>query len=128
MSDLSEAQWREIEAAAVAGSIQLGKLRTIIKRSRRSLDQNALLWVLYTDALKQGGETLGGWTKEDVHEYMLGEWGGWDTMEAFGRKRLKPKRRSSRLGKSDFSDFLVFVVQRFAEHGIVLDLPDERAA
>jgi hypothetical protein len=28
----------------------------------------------------------------------------------------------------EFSDFVAFVVQRFAEHGIVLELPEDVAA
>ena len=125
MSDLTASQWRDIEKASEHGCIRLGVLRTIIKKSRRTNDQNALLWVLYSDALKQDGETLGGWTTEDVHEYMLGEYHGWEVHEAFGRKRMKPVRRSSRLTKTEFADFVSFVVQRFAEHGIVLELPGE---
>lgn len=105
--------------------VGLGDLRNILKKSRRTNDQNALLWALYSDALKQGGETLGGWTTSDIHEYMLGEFFGWQVCEAFGRKRQKPARRSSRLAKMEFSDFVAFVVQRFAEHGIVLELPGE---
>jgi hypothetical protein len=131
MSDLPASTWREIERSALAFPartekfISLGALRTIIKKSRRTNDQNALLWALYSDALKQGGEALGGWTTDDVHEYMLGEYWGWDKCTAFGRTRLKPKRRSSRLAKSEFSDFVEFVVRKFAEHGIVLELPGE---
>lgn len=136
MSDLPQSTWREIEKSSiylpgetsVGRYIGLGALRTILKKSRRSNDQNALLWALYSDALKQGGEALGGWTTEDIHEYMLGEHFGWEKHEAFGRTRMKPKRRSSRLYKTEFSDFVEFVVHRFAEHGIVLELPGEQAA
>lgn len=136
MSDLPASTWREIEKQSiylpsqnsVGRFIGLGALRTILRKSRRSNDQNALLWALYSDALKQGGETLGGWTTDDIHEYMLGEYHGWVTCEAFGRKRQKPAKRSSRLSKTEFSDFVAFVVQRFAEHGIVLELPDDLAA
>ena len=132
MTELTQSQWREIEKesiylpgqGAVGRFVGLGTLRTILKR-RRSNDQNALLWALYSDALKQGGEALGGWTTEDVHEFMLGEFHGWDRCEAFGRVRMKPKRRSSRLTKQEFGDFLEFVVRKFAEHGIVLELPGE---
>lgn len=134
MSDLPQSTWREIEKqsiylpgqTSVGRYIGLGALKTIIKKARRTNDQNALLWALYDDALKQGGEALGGWNREDIHEFMLGEYWGWDKCTAFGRTRLKPKRRSSRLTKAEFSDFVEFVVQRFAEHGIVLELPEEQ--
>lgn len=135
MSDLPSSVWREIEKASVylpqdgrstAGRfIGLGALKNIIRKSRRTNDQNALLWALYDDVLKKGGETLGGWTKDDLHEYCLGEWFGWTEHKAFGRTRLKPKKRSSRLTKLEFSDFVEFIVQRMAEHGIVLQLPGD---
>jgi hypothetical protein len=138
MSDLTASQWREIEKASVylpqEGSaglgryIGLGVLKNIITKSRRTNDQNALLWSLYEDVLRLGGESLGGWTKDDLHEYCLGEYWGWDEHKAFGRTRLKPKKRSSRLTKMEFSDFVEFIVQRMAGHGIVLELPGEAAA
>lgn len=133
MSDLPSSTWREIEKASVylpeqealGRYVGLGTLKTILKKSRRTNDQNALLWALYDDVLKQGGETLGGWTRDDLHEYCLGEYHGWEKHEAFGRTRMKPKKRSSRLTKLEFSDFVEFIVRRMAEHGIVLDLPGE---
>lgn len=132
VSDLSASTWREIEKQSIVlpaynlgRLIEVGKLRTIIRQSRRTSPQNALLWSLYEDAIERGGETLGGWTKEDIHEFMLGEFFGWQVCEAFGRKRQKPKKRSSRLTKTQFSEFVEFVVQRFAEHGIVLELPGD---
>jgi hypothetical protein len=92
---------------------------------RRSTDQNSLLWKLYTDVLKQGGEALRGWTVEEIHEYMLGEYHGWEEVTGFGRRKLRPKKRSSRLTTSEFSDYVEFVVMRSAEHGIVLQMPGE---
>lgn len=135
MSDLTQAQWHEITKTsiylpqegqrALGRYIGLNELRDIIRKSRRTLPQNALLWALYDDALKQGGEALGGWTREDVHEFMLGEFFGWEKHTAFGRTRLKPKKRSSRLTKTQFSEFVEFVVGKLAEHGIVLELPGD---
>jgi len=131
VTDLTAAQWREIERESVlvghnykSAHIALGKLRTILKRKRTN-DQNALLWALYSDAIKLSGEHLGGWTTADIHEYMLGEYHGWQVVEALGMKRQKPVKRSSRLTKQEFSDFVEFVVRRFAEHGIVLQLPGD---
>lgn len=135
VSDLTQAQWTEVTKASVylpqesrgcvGRYISVGELQGIVRRSRRSSPQNALLWALYEEALEKGGEALGGWTRDDVHEYMLGEFFGWDKREAFGRTRLKPKKRSSRLTKTQFSEFVEFVVQRFAEHGVVLELPGD---
>ena len=133
MTDLTPAQWKEIEAAAGVTAdgkhyILIGQLKNIIKKSRRTNDQNALLWALYCDARAKGGEILAGWDTDTIHEYMLGEYFGWITTEALGRKRQTPAKRSSRLTKMEFSDFLEFVVRRFAEHGLVLELPGEVAA
>lgn len=133
MSDLPQSVWREIEKAScylpierpVGRYIGLGTLKNILRKSKRTTTQNALLWALYDDALKQGGEALGGWTRDDIHEFMLGEYHGWEKQTAFGRTRLKPKKRSSRLTKMEFSDFVEFVVRKFAEHSIVLELPGD---
>jgi hypothetical protein len=127
-ADLPASVWRDIEQAAVNGSIRLGVLRTIVKKARRTTDQNALLWALYTEALEKGGEDLGGWTTAELHEYCLGEYHGWQITEALGMKRKRPNKRSSRLTKTEFCDFIEFVVRRFAEHGIVVELPGDQAA
>ncbi len=135
MADLPASVWREIEKQsryfsdeALGRFIGLGALREIVRKSRRTNDQNALLWSVYQDILRLGGEQLGGWTKEDLHEFFLIEHFGADVREAFGRKRLKPKHRSSRLSKTEFSDFLEFIVRKCAEFGIILTLPGEMAA
>ena len=133
MSDLPASTWREIEKAAiylpgetsVGRYIGVGVLKTILKKSRRTNDQNALLWALYDDVLKQGGETLGGWSRDDLHEWLLGTHFGWDRMDALGMKRMKPKRRSSKLTKSEFSDLVETLVREMAQHGIQLQLPGD---
>jgi len=105
--------------------ILLGRLRTIIRKSRRTNDQNALIHALFDETIKRGGEALGGWTREDIKEWALGEYWGWDKFEAFGRTRLKPKKRSSRMTKTECSDFIEWYVAKMAEHGIVLALPGD---
>jgi hypothetical protein len=133
VTDLTAAQWHDIqkasvympEAKVVGRYIGLGTLKNILKKSRRTNDQNALLWALYDDVLKQGGETLAGWTKEDLHDFALGSYFGWDRYEAFGMKKVKPKQRSSRLAKSEFSNFVEHFVMQMAQHGIYLKLPGD---
>jgi hypothetical protein len=84
-------------------------------KARRSDQQNRYLWgVVYPVIAKH----LDGFEPIDVHEYMLGEWAGWETLEGFGKKRLRPLRRSSRLNKEEFSDYVGFIQRRAAEHGI----------
>ena len=131
MTDLPASTWREIEENASMHDgrkqIALGVLRTILKKSKRTLDQNSLIHALFDDTIKLGGEALGGWSREDVKEWALGEYWGWDEYKAFGRTRLKPKRRSSRLTKQEMSDFIEWYVRTMAGHGIVLELPGETA-
>jgi hypothetical protein len=129
MTEIPLAIWQEIERNAVMHDgqkrIGLGVLRNIFAKARRTNPQNALLWSLYADVLRQGGETLGGWTKDDLHEFALGSYFGWDKYEAFGMKKVKPKKRSSKLAKSEFSNFVEHFVMQMAQHGIMLKLPGD---
>ena len=90
----------------------------------RTDHQNRFLWgVAYPAILEGGGETLAGWTRDDIHEYFLGECFGWETLEGFGRKRMRPIKRSSKLNKQEFSDYLLFLETRCADMGIVIPEP-----
>lgn len=99
------------------------KLEVSEQKARRSDEQNRYLWGY---VYKTICERLPGWTADDVHEYCLGEWSGWETLEGFGRKRLRPIRRSSKLSTTEFSEYVAFIQQRMAEHGIYIEDPDER--
>jgi hypothetical protein len=89
------------------------------QKTKRSDSQNAYLWgVVYRTILDS--EALQGWRAEDVHEYMCGEHFGWETLEGFGRKRLRPLRRSSKLSTTEFMDFISFIQQKMAELGIYI--------
>lgn len=93
------------------------KLELTEHKPQRSDPQNRYLWgVVYPSILAAG--KLDGWEAKDIHEYLLGEHFGWETVEVFGRKRQRPIRRSSKLNKQEFSDFVAFIQQRMAEHGI----------
>ena len=94
-------------------------------KSVRSLEQNAYLWgVCYRTILEEGDLANQGWRAEDLHEDFLGECFGWERLEGFGRKRLRPVRRSSKMSKVEFSDYLMVVHQKAAELGIVIPDPD----
>lgn len=98
-------------------------------RKRRSSEQNRYLWgVCYATILEAGGEQLAGWTKEDLHDYFLGEHFGWETIEGFGRKRIRPIRRSAKLSTMEFVDYVDFVQQKAAELGIYIPSPNEDIA
>lgn len=98
---------------------------TMKKGGTRSLAQNAYLWSCYATILEEGGEQLGGWTKQDLHTFFLGENFGWQTIAGFGRKRMKPRHRSSTLTKMEFVDYVAFVQQKAAEFGVYIPDPEE---
>ena len=88
-------------------------------KRKRSDAQNRFLWgVVYPMILEQGGETLGGWTRDDLHEYFLGECFGWEVLEGFGRKRMRPIKRSSAMNKQEFTDYLLYIEQRCIDMGM----------
>jgi hypothetical protein len=98
------------------------------QKRTRTQQQNRYLWgVAYPAILAGGGEALGGWTAEDLHEYFLGEHFGWETLEGFGRKRIKPLRRSAKLSTLEFSDFVAFIQRKAAEFGVYVPDPNEGA-
>ncbi len=93
------------------------------KKSTRSLEQNAYLWGVCYQTILDAGQ-LEGWRREDLHEYFLGEHFGWEHLEGFGRKRLRPLNRSSTLSKMQFVDFVDFIHQKMADIGIVIPDPE----
>lgn len=94
-------------------------------KSIRSEQQNRYLWgVVYPTILEAG--KLEGWAADDLHEYLLGEHFGWEVVTGFGKKRMRPIRRSSRLGKLEFMDYVAFIQQRMSEHGIYVPDPNEQ--
>jgi hypothetical protein len=88
---------------------------------RRSDAQNKYLWSAVYGAFTAA---LPGWDKEDVHEYLLGECFGWETIDGLGRKKVKPLRRSSKLNKQDFAEYVDFCIRKGLEHGIFVPSPD----
>ena len=92
----------------------------------RTNQQSAFLWgVAYPAILEGGGEALKGWSRDDIHEYMTGEFGGWEVLEGFGRKRMRPVLRSSRMTKEQFSEYLDWLGAKCADMGIVIPEPYE---
>jgi hypothetical protein len=97
-------------------------------KPKRSTSQNALMWALYDQIIARGGEAMRGWDRRDIHDLMCGECFGWQQLDGFARKRMKPTHGTSGLNKQQFSDFLEFVVRYMAERGVTLDLPEQEAA
>ena len=93
----------------------------------RSQQQNRYLFgVVYKTILETG--QLQGWELEDIHEFLLGEFSGWETLEGFGRKRMKPIRRSSTMSKDEFSKYIDFIQRKMAGLGIFIEDADPMRA
>jgi len=93
-------------------------------RATRSEKQNNCLWWIYQTILDMGGEAMGGWLKEDLHDFFLLEHFGAEVHMVFGKKRQRPIRRSSRLSKMEFAEFVEFIYRFMAQKGVVLPSPD----
>jgi hypothetical protein len=95
------------------------------QKRRRTTQQNRYLFgCVYPTILAGGGEMLRGWTADDLHELFLIEHFGSETIEGFGKKRLKPLKRSAKLNTQEFSDFVAFIQRRAAELGIFVPDPE----
>ena len=90
-------------------------------RRRRSHEQNRALWGV---AYKTLSDATGN-AADDLHEFFLGEWSGWDVIDVMGAKRRVPKRRSSKLTTTEFCEFYAFIQQRAAEVGYYVPDPGE---
>jgi hypothetical protein len=90
-------------------------------RKTRSSLQNRALWGIAYKLLSEHT----GHEPEELHEYFLGEFGGWETVDFFGQKRRRPKIRSHNMKTIQFSDFYAFIQRRAAETvGVFIPDPD----
>ena len=97
------------------------RVEIVEHRERRSDAQNRYLWgVCYAELQRATGQDAADW-----HEYMLGECYGWETVEMMGRKKLRPMRRSSKMDKAEFAEYVAFIQRRAAEHNIYIADPNE---
>jgi hypothetical protein len=94
-------------------------------RKRRSDEQNRYMWGYVYPHIIASLPDMAGWTPEDLHEFFLGEHFGWQRLHGFGRTRMKPIRRSSKLTTTEFSDYVAHIQQFMAERGVYVDDPNE---
>lgn len=95
----------------------------------KTSQQTRFLWgVVYPAILEAGGEMLRGWSADDLHEYFLCEIYGAETLEAFGRKQVRPLKRTSKMTRREFMDYLEQLSQRCANLGIVIPEPTYEAS
>jgi hypothetical protein len=92
-----------------------------VLKPKRTESQNSKLWALYGEIIRKGGESLAGWTGDDLHEFFLSIHFGDEIREIFGRKKRVPLRRSSKLNKQEFSDYLETIFRFMAERGVYLE-------
>lgn len=93
-------------------------------RATRSEKQNNTIWWVYANILKLGGAATEGTTKEELHDFFLLRHFGEEVHSVFGKKKLRPVRRSSRLSKTEFAEFMNSVYDFMASQGVILPLPD----
>ena len=90
-------------------------------RKTRSNLQNRALWGIAYKLLSDHT----GHEPDELHEYFLGEFGGWEVKDFFGQKKRVPKIRSHNMKTTDFSDFYAFIQRKAAELlGLYIPDPD----
>jgi hypothetical protein len=94
-------------------------------RVKRSNPQNDYMWALYDFIIRRGGVEMEGWTKDDLHEYFLQQHFGSRIITFMGDKKRVPLRRSSKLNKQEFTDYLEFILRFMAERGVYLPSPED---
>lgn len=88
--------------------------------------QNSLIWAIYTDIIRMGGEAMQGYTKEELHEFFLGLHFGTEVRPVFGKYREVPKQRSRKLSRKEFGEFVDHIIIFMAEQGVVINNPNEQ--
>jgi hypothetical protein len=89
-------------------------------KPRRTEQQNRYLWgVVYRTISGETGNEV-----NDLHDYFLGEFFGWEEYDVLGRKKMRPRERSSRQVKARFSEYIEFIISRAANLGIVIPPPE----
>jgi len=93
-------------------------------RKNRSKDQNAFLHAVPLKILSDHT----GYTVEDMKDYLLGEFTGWDEYTMFGQVKKRPHKRSSELDTLQFTRFLEWIESWAAsELGLMIPRPGEYA-
>jgi hypothetical protein len=87
---------------------------------RRSDQQNRYLWGVCYPAL--AAHT--GHDPEDLHEFLLGEHFGWESYEVMTMHRKRPQRRSSKMSRAEFAEYVEFVQRKAANIGCYIPDPD----
>lgn len=98
------------------------------KRKRTNPQNNALWGVAYPVIRQATGNE-----PDDLHNLFCGEYFGWVEADVLGKKKMKPRRTTTRdesgkkdvISTADFADFYTFIQMKAAEFGIDVPSPGE---
>src|SRR3546814_20650579 len=91
--------------------------------------QNNALWGVAYKAIEEAT----GNDPKDLHEYFCGEFWGWVESTVLGRRKVKPRRtttrdengRANKVKADEFARFYEFIQRRMAENGVYVPDPDQ---
>ena len=93
-------------------------LVTVEKLSRRSNDQNALMWSIVSQIADAAGVD-----KNDLHAHLLVMRYGWQQTEWAGQV-IQRRPKSSRFSSEQMSDFIHWLLEFAADKGVKITTPD----
>lgn len=117
----SETDYQKMLAAVTALKVNYPAEVLILPwKPRRTDQQNRYLWgVVYATIAQETGHN-----PNDLHEYFLGEFFGWEVYDVMGISRKRPQERSSRQIKARFSEYIESIISRAANLGIMIPPPE----
>lgn len=91
-------------------------------RKKRSLDQNAYIHAVPLKILAEHT----GYEIEELKEYLCGEFSGWQEREVFGKKKVRPKLRTSDMDSQQMTQFIEFLIWFGSDKlGLTIPYPNE---
>jgi hypothetical protein len=89
-------------------------------KPKRSDQANRYLWgVVYAIISQETGNEV-----NDLHEFYLGSFFGWEEYKVFDKTKLRPRERSSKQIKARFSEFIEYIIAHAAGLGIIVPPPE----
>jgi hypothetical protein len=93
-------------------------------RPSHTREQENYLWgKVYPAFIEGGGEALRGWEKKDLHEHLLSECFGSETLKIGNKTYSVPLKRSSKLNIEEYSGFIEFIQRYAANLGVYIEDP-----
>jgi len=93
-------------------------LVTVEKLSRRSTDQNSLMWAIVSQIADAAGVD-----KNDLHAHLLVIRYGWQQTEWAGQV-IQRRPKSSKFSVEQMSDFIHWLLEFAADKGVKITMPD----